>query len=63
METRLHGREIAVVQGYERPPREMLHLIRKLRWIGMDAEAEQLQQKLREATPTGGVITAPRDTD
>jgi hypothetical protein len=29
----------------------------------MNAEAERVQLKLSEATPTGGVITSPRDTD
>jgi len=42
---------------------EILHLIRKLRWMGMEEEAEQVQMKLRDTTPTGGAITAARKTD
>jgi hypothetical protein len=42
---------------------EILHLIRKLRWMGMEEEAEQVQMKLRDTTPTGGAITAARETD
>jgi hypothetical protein len=42
---------------------EVLHLIRKLRWIGMEEEAEQVQLKLCDATPTGGVMTAAHETD
>jgi hypothetical protein len=30
----------------ENDPGELVKLIRKLRWIGMDDEAERLQQKL-----------------
>jgi hypothetical protein len=40
-----------------------MQLIRKLRWIGMDEEAEQAQRELRHTSPTGGVLTAPRETD
>ena len=42
---------------------EVLHLIRKLRWMGMEEEAEQLQMKLCDATPIGSVITTARETD
>ena len=42
---------------------EILHLIRKLRWMGMEEEAEQVKMKLRDTTPTGGAITAARETD
>jgi hypothetical protein len=63
MATYLQGRKIAAVQDYERPSLEVVLLIRKLRWLGMEAEAEQVQQDLREVTPTGGVITAAGETD
>jgi hypothetical protein len=66
METHLYGRKLTVMQDYEKPSPEVLHLIhltRKLRWMGMNAEAERVQQKLSEAAPTGSVITSPRDTD
>jgi hypothetical protein len=61
--TYLQGRKITAAQDYERPSVEALHLIRKLRWIGMEEEAEQLQMKVQEATATGGVITAAHETD
>lgn len=63
MNTYLQGRKITAAQDYERPSVEALHLIRKLRWIGMEEEAEQLQMKVQEATATGGVITAAHETD
>jgi len=47
----------------ERPSVEVLHLIRKLRWIGMEEEAERVQMQLHETTQVGGVITAGHETD
>jgi hypothetical protein len=61
--TCLQGRKITTKHDGLPPPLEMLHLIRKLRWIGMEEEAEQLQMKTQEATPIGGVITLARETD
>jgi hypothetical protein len=62
MSVHLQGRKIAVTH-IERPSVETLHLICKLRWIGMEEEAEQLQMKIQEAAPTGSVITGVRETD
>ncbi len=63
MDTYLQGRKITAAQDYKRPSVEVLHLIRKLRWMGMEEEAEYLQMKLRETTPTGSLITAESETD
>jgi len=63
MDTYLRGRKIVAGKNYEKPSPEVLHLIRKLRWIGMEAEAEQVQMKLRDTTPAGGVITTAHETD
>ena len=63
MNTYLQGRKISVEQASPRLPVEVLHLIRKLRWIGMEEEAEQLQIKIQETAPTGGVMTVARETD
>jgi hypothetical protein len=60
MVTYLQGRKIA---ADERPSPKVVLLIRKLRWLGMETEAEQVLQDLREDTPTGGVITAAGETD
>ena len=35
---------------------KFLHLIRKLRWIGMEEEAERVEMKLRETTLAGSII-------
>jgi hypothetical protein len=37
--------------------------IRKLRWLGMQREAEELQMSLRRVPHTECVIVVPRDTD
>jgi hypothetical protein len=66
MNTYLQGRKIPTAQDrgeHKRPIVETLHLIRKLRWIGMDREAEQLQMKMQEVAPTGSVLTLVRETD
>ncbi len=63
MNTYLQGRKITIELDRQRPPVEILHLIHKLRWIGFEEEAEQLQTKLRETTPAGRVVTTARDTD
>jgi hypothetical protein len=57
------GRKITIEQDYRSPPVETLHLIRKLRWMGMEEEAKHLQMLMQQSSPTGGVITAVCDTD
>ena len=63
MDTYLQGRKIAVVQGDDRPSVEALQFIRKLRWIGMEEEAEQAQMELRCTKTAGAVVTSPPETD
>ena len=40
MNTYLQGRKISIEQAHQPPPVEILHLIGKLRWIGMEEEAQ-----------------------
>jgi hypothetical protein len=61
--TYLQGRKITAAQDYERPSGETLQLIRKLRWIGMEEEAERVETQLHETTLAGGAITAAHETD
>jgi hypothetical protein len=44
---------------------ELIRLIRKLRWMGMEEEAERAQTELAECgfRPADSVLAAPRDTD
>jgi hypothetical protein len=61
--TYLQGRKITAAHDYERPSVETLHLICKLRWIGMEEEAERVEMQLHQTTHAGGVITAAHETD
>jgi hypothetical protein len=61
--TYLKGRKISIDQVHQPPPLEALHLIRKLRWIGMEEEAQQLQMEVQRSAPTGRVITVSHETD
>jgi hypothetical protein len=44
---------------------ELVKLIRKLRWMGMDDEAQGLQNELeqRHATAADSVLATPHETD
>ncbi len=42
---------------------ELVRLIRKLRWIGMDRDAEALQDLLETPEAADCVLAAPLDTD
>ncbi|HWP24958.1 MAG TPA: hypothetical protein VNL39_01275 [Xanthobacteraceae bacterium] len=63
METRL-GPPAPDVSAEQRASNEKIKLIRKLRWMGMEAEARRLQAALDGATArTDSVIAEPRETD
>jgi len=49
----------------EPQPDQVVKLIRKLRWIGMDEEAQKLQRELtlRDAAPADSVVATPGETD
>jgi len=48
----------------QRGSNELVKLIRKLRWIGMDAEAERLQTELtRWHAAADSVVAMSRETD
>ena len=61
--TYLQGRKIAAAHDQERPSVEVLHLIRKLRWMGMEEEAAELQMKLCDTASTGAIVTGAHETD
>jgi hypothetical protein len=42
---------------------DLKHLIIKLRWIGMEAEAEQLQRSLDHVAPGEAAALWPQSTD
>jgi hypothetical protein len=47
----------------ERRSRELIKLVGKLRWIGQDDEAKELEGKSRSALAGDCVLAAPSDTD
>lgn len=49
----------------QRTANEMIHLIRKLRWMGMEDEAKIMQAQLAAfgVRPGDNVVGGPRDTD
>ena len=49
----------------QRGSNELVKLIRKLRWIGMEDEAERLQTELteRHTSTADSVVATPRETD
>ena len=61
--TRLHDK--VDVSPDEGTSCELVTLIRKLRWIGMEAEAGQLQTALRKIPPDrrASLLAAPHSTD
>jgi hypothetical protein len=42
---------------------ELISLIRKLRWMGMEEEAERVETALHGVLPADSVLSAPHDTD
>jgi hypothetical protein len=55
--------EINSIPDAERTSDEIVKLIRKLRWIGLDAEANALSAKLRGIELGCSTLYMPRDTD
>lgn len=49
----------------QRAPNELIHLIRKLRWMGMEDEAKIMEAQVAacRSPPRDNVIGGPRDTD
>jgi hypothetical protein len=54
---------LADSSGEQRSASELVERIRKLRWMGMEDEAQRLQIALRRIKHTDCVLAAPRDTD
>lgn len=42
---------------------ELRHLVQKLKWIGMDRDAEALSRAIREARPHCSLLSEPAETD
>lgn len=57
--------QAANVSAEQSTSNELVKLIRKLRWIGMQEEAAAVQRQLsqRSAAPADSVSATPHDTD
>jgi hypothetical protein len=42
---------------------EIVMLIRKLRWAGLEDKAEQLEKELEQSAVTDGIVPIQNDTD
>jgi hypothetical protein len=53
------------VSAEQRASNELVKLIRKLRWLGREKEAEaaEMQMALRRVSAADTVLAAPHDTD
>ena len=51
------------ISANEQASRELIKRIRKLRWIGLEQEAQHAQMTLCRIASNGSVLTVPRDTD
>lgn len=60
-----NAHEQADVAWQDRTPDELIHLICKLRWMGMEDEATAVETQLAACgvLPADNVIACPRDTD
>jgi hypothetical protein len=58
-------RKLSNVSAKQRISDELVKLIRKLRWMGMEEEAERVETKLAhsQVEPADCVLAASRETD
>ena len=45
------------------PPGDIVKLIRKLRWVGLEERAEQLEKELQQHAVTDRVVSIQNETD
>ena len=55
--------EIPDLSREQKQEREVIKLIRKLRWIGLEDEAKRVLVSAGETPPTDRAIAGPRETD
>ncbi len=63
METNASVQERPDVPVDERMSHALIMRIVKLRWMGMENEAERIQVALRRADPACGLLAVPVETD
>lgn len=47
----------------QRKSDELIKQVQKLRWMGLEEEANRIQRLLSEIPPSGSVLAAPREAD
>jgi hypothetical protein len=64
MEMSLEKQKPPDVLAEQRASNKLVKLIRKLRWMGMEEEAERVQMELAQRdVPPDSVVAAPHETD
>jgi hypothetical protein len=63
MDTLIRQQELPDVSTEQRRTNETIKKIRKLRWMGLESEAEGLQITLRDVRQGDCVVAQPHDTD
>jgi hypothetical protein len=63
LQTRNRLKDLPDVSADQRVSNDMIKLIRKLRWVGMESEAERLRSVLAGMPRQDSVVAEPRETD
>jgi hypothetical protein len=63
MEISFDAQQCPDVSIVEHTSSELIKLVRKLRWIGMDEEAMQMQALLRRIDSAAVLLADPQETD
>jgi hypothetical protein len=63
MDTHLDLKNPSIVTSEQRASNELIKLIRKLRWIGLDNEATAMERRLLSCPVGPCVLAEPRETD
>jgi hypothetical protein len=63
MEFDAHVAERPDVPARERASHDIIMRILKLRWMGLDNEAQRIETKLRQVDPACTLLMGPPDTD
>ena len=63
LQTRDQVKDLPDVSADQRASNDMIKLIRKLRWMGMEGEAERLRGALSGMPRLDSVVAEPRETD
>ena len=59
----IRPQELPDVSAEQRASSDMIKLIRKLRWMGMESEAKRLQGSIAGVPQADCLIEEPRETD